>query len=300
MSANDRTISLEARMDAQLRQFGYTNEQEQTGTSVPRMAARGAVAAGVGAGGYAAYKNRDAIKAAAIVGSAQAKKKAADLAATGMTSGKGLVKKGGMAVADQLAKGQKGGFLRKTAGLIKSSVKGLSRADVDVICHLAERIAALELEAAEDGVIEFKEYGPQRDPEAVRVTGAQTNGYFGGREALLARDKFQQSGHVYRKRDAAKDGIKGSLSGTGIALGALGGGVAASKGVMALAKSNKAPKGMLRKGVVKTAQVLKKAGRSKAVAIGGVLGASAAGNLAGLRIQRQSADKRLAKRQAEA
>lgn len=154
MSALQRLSRLSALMDDSLRQFAMEDEEERA--SVPRMAVRGAAVGAVGAGGYAAYQNRDALKAGAIVTSAQAKKKAAELAGRGVMAGRGYLKKGAMTTADYLkSKGAKGGILRNVAGGIKSVAKNFSREEAELIVSLASRIKEIELAAAEDGLIEF-------------------------------------------------------------------------------------------------------------------------------------------------
>jgi hypothetical protein len=64
--STDRLYQLAAKADEQLRQFRSTDEEDQ-GTSTPRMIARGVGAAGVGAAGALAYQNRDKLKAGANV-----------------------------------------------------------------------------------------------------------------------------------------------------------------------------------------------------------------------------------------
>lgn len=292
MSNLHRLTELESRMDEQLHCF-YSNEEEpRRGAGV--MAGAGIAAGAAGAG--LAYKNRAAIKTGAQNMARTGLKKTARGAgvASNMLHKQALRGSGVLGAAA----GKGSTILQKASTGLRKVSRGFSAAEVNAIAHLAERIALIELQAEEE-IREFKDYGPQRDPAGVQIAGNYSNGFLGGREALLARDKFVAKGQVYRKRDALKDGVKGNLSGSALAAGAVGAGVLGSAGLMKAAASGKLKKGVIRKGGVRAAQVLKRAGRSPGVALGGLLAAGVGGHLAGTRIQRRSADKRLAKREQE-
>lgn len=284
--------SLEERMEAQLHAFGYAPVQEEERMSAPRMAVRAGAAGALGAGGVMAYRNREALATAGKDAARKGLKKTARGAGVASNAlHQTALRSSGVAMR---AAGMGSNVLQKASTGLRKVARNFRAGDVNAIVHLAERIAALEDE------VEFEGAEKQRNPVGIQMVGQQMNGFLGGREAMLARDKFQQAGHVYRKRDAAKDGLKGGLGTSGVAIGSVAAGIGASRGVMKLAKSGKIPKGSMRKGAVKAAQVLKKAGRNPAVAIGGGLAALTGGALAGARIQRRAADKRLAKRQAQA
>ena len=82
--------------------------------------------------------------------------------------------------------------------------------------------------------------------------------------------------------------------------GALVGGVLGSRALIRATAAGTVPKGMLRKGAVKASQVLKRAGKSPVVAVGSVIAAGGVSKAIAKRAQARSADKRLAKRQADA
>jgi hypothetical protein len=298
MANHARFKSLEARMDAQLHSFRSSDEEETGGAGLARTAGLGVAGAAGVAGATAAYRNRAALKSGAqdlartgLKKTARGASLASNAAHRQAIRGKNpLLKKAGAAVATPLG---------RAATRLRGVARGFSAGEAEQIARLAERIAAIELEAEED-LREFKDYGPQRDPAMVQYAGRQANGYLGGREALLARDKFATKGHVYRKRDAVRDGVKGNLSGAALAGGTVAGGVLGARGLMKAAAGGQLKKGGIRKAGVKAAQTLKKAGKSRAVAIGGLAAAGIGGHLAGTRIQRRSADKRLAKREQEA
>lgn len=141
-------------MDAQLHQFGYgpvsdEEQQAQRGTSLPRMAVRGAAGGALAGGAYAAYKNRDAVKGAARTGIKQVAKK------TGWASNQ--LHKQAMAGSGVGMKAASAGseLLRKTTSGLRKVAK--SFADVDGIIELAERIADLELEHEFAGVDQFRQ-----------------------------------------------------------------------------------------------------------------------------------------------
>ena len=122
--------SLEARVDAQLRDFGYgpVGEEEQRGTSLPRMAVRGA-AAGAGVAGLgAAVMNR---------------KKIAQGVGSGMEKAGGYMRNQGV-----LTKNIKAGRVMGDIGkkIISGGKKLQGFENVGEIIELAERVAELELE----------------------------------------------------------------------------------------------------------------------------------------------------------
>lgn len=293
-----RLQELEARMDEQLTQFGYTDEEQPAGVSPARALVRGAVGATAAAGTVAAYQNRAAIQTGAKDAARKGLKKTAR--AAGVASNKlhkTALKSSGMPMR---AAGSASTILQKGATGLRKVAKSFSRADIDQVLHLAERIAKHELESELGNIIQFKDYGSQRDPEMIRAAGRQGNGFLGGRQALKSQGDFRDAGHVYRKRDALTDSAKGGVGGSLLTGGALAGGVLGSRKLIQATAAGKIPKGALRKGAVKASQVLKKAGRSKLVAVGGVGAALAGAQLAGNSIQNRSAKKRLAKRQSDA
>ena len=297
---SNKLYSLEERMDAQLRAFA-ADDEEQPG--VGRRVAAGVAGAAAGAGAaYGINRYRKAqvprlpgdIPRLSVEGAAPA-------ANAAVAGGKKAIKKGITGVAGLLSKGKKGGLLRKAGASILGATRGFDTATADRIIELATRISELE-----DGLHDFDEdehhFGGdtrQRDPAGIQAVGQYANGWLGGREALMARDKFAGAGHVYRKRDAAKDGVKGNLGGAALAGGTLAGGVLGSRALMKATAGGKVGKGMLRKGAVSVSKKLRAAGRSPAVAVGSLLAAGVGSQLAGARIQRNSADTRLTKRRAE-
>lgn len=207
MSNNDRLISLEERMDAQLHAFGYTtiseerdNRNRNIGIGVGGTAAAGAAAYG--------YKNRDAIKAGGkkyagmgiekaaggvdAVGEKMRKK--AWLAGPG-ASGRGVqaLKKG-----EELA----GGLSKK----IRAASKYLSAGGIHAITHLAERIALLELEA-EDELYDFRE-GGRTNKEAYRDRAIMIGGVGAAGAAGAAAYKYSPKfkGAVDGAREGTKQG----------------------------------------------------------------------------------------------
>lgn len=304
---SNQLYSLEERMDAQLSQFALPDDYYSTYPVVSpqyrdrlrKDRAKG-VAVGVGALGAAAagsalYKNREAIQAGAKDAARTGLKKAgrgAGLASNALHQS--ALKSGGLKMR---AAGAGSNVLQKIATGARKVAKSFEVCDTATANRIVE--LAARINEMEDEIREFGGDTRQRDPIGVQAAGQYANGFLGGREALLARDKFAEKGHVYRKRDAARDGIKGSIGGTALAGGAIAGGVLGSRAIIKGAASGKLPKGALRKGAVKLAQGLKKAGRSPGVAVGGVLAGALGGQIVGSRIQRKSADKRLAKRQAE-
>lgn len=292
-----RLQELEVIMDGQLHQFAYGDEEEQS-KPWPKnrvgLPAGSIAAAGLGA---AAYQNRTAIKAGAKTAARTGLKKTAR--AAGVASNalhKTALKSSGVPMR---AAGAGSTVLQKTATGLRKVAKSFSRGEIDEIIGLAERIAGLELESAAGNVIEFKDYGSQRDPELIRAAG-RVNGFLGGRQALKSQGDFRDAGHVYRKRDAYADAGKGNIGGSVLAGGALAGGVLGSRKLIKAAANGGIPKGALRKGAVKVAQSLKKTGRSKMALVGGLAAASLGAQGAGAVIQKRSANKRLAKRQANA
>jgi hypothetical protein len=379
MSANDRPISLEARMDAQLRSFGYGYQnEEQTGSSLPRKAVQGAAGAAIGAGGFAAYKNREALATAGKDAARKGLKKTASFA--GQTSNslhKTALKSAGMKMQ---AAGAGSNLLQKASTGLRKVAKSFSRADIDQVLHLAERIALLELEAEEeeDGVIEFAapvrsvtklmktsklnplairktgmvgefrvaakgaaKSGPlgyytddirdargtaadllrrkragqevgfesalgfhefadteQRSKLGVGIAGAAGGNYINAIPAMRAQDRFEKAGHVYRKRDAVKDSLKGSAVGGATSVGLFGAGLGGAAALGTLAAKRKLPKGILRKAGVKAGKAFRGMNTEKLMRVGQATGLAGLG--AGFYAQGKFADKRLAKRQAEA
>lgn len=307
-----RFAALESRVDDQLHQFSddaYADDRRKKGA----LAGAGLAATAVGGGVYLSGKKPqiaagiNRAKTAIESNKAVAKEAGRTAVFRGMRGTASVINKGGNMV-NRVAKKSGAGLtdeglklgkvLKKGAKVLKkNSMAFFSRGEAGVIIELASRIKAIEL-AAEEELIEFKDYGSQRDPALIQQVGQSTGGFLGGREALMARDKFSSAGHVYRKRDAAADSLKGSLAATGLTVGGIAGGVLGSRALIKGAASGKIPKGVLRKGAVKAAQVLKKAGRSKAIAAGSLGAGAIAGGVGGAALQRRSANQRLAKRQS--
>ena len=223
MSTHDRTISLEERMDAQLHEFGYTSNQEEPySSSLPRQAVRGAAAATLVGGAGLAYKNRGAIK----TGAKDIARQGVEKTAGGVDAlGEQMRKRAWKASANNSLKGvadsrMVGGLAKgaEVAGGLGKKIRGISKflsaGEIHAITHLAERIANLELEA-EDDLIDFADYGEQRSKLAVGMAGAAGGNYVNAIPALRAQASFQKAGHVYRKRDAFEDSLKGSVVGGG-------------------------------------------------------------------------------------
>jgi hypothetical protein len=205
-----------------------------------------------------------------------------------MVARKGTYKKAAQSVAGDVKRTARGvagdalgggaSLLRKGAGVLAKGRKKLYglEAQVEAIVHLARRIEGLEFEEK------------QRNPIGIAGAGSLGTGYLGSASAVMSRQKFKRSGLVYRKRDAAKDSVKGGLAATGAAVGAGAGAL----GLAALAAKRKLPKGILRKAGVKTGQFLKKAAkdpaRMKKLKIGAALGGAAVGT----GVQTASANKR--------
>ena len=265
--SRERLFQLAAQADEQLRHFyvGSDDDQNQQGVSAPRMAVRGAAAAGLGTAGYLAYQNRGAI--------AQAGKDVTKKGLKGVARGAGLlsedlrkralygpsasaINQGGV-VNKALWKGT-----NKAAGVankLRAVAKDLTRADVDRIVMLAQRI---------ENLVDFD------DAPAPQQRGKVGMYLTGGPQALYNQDKFKKSGLVYRKRDAYVDGVKGGL--TSYAAG--GAAAAGAYGLGRAAVSGKLPKGIIRKGAVKAAQFMKKSPLGTMAAISaGATGARIAG-----------------------
>jgi len=254
--------SLEARMDAQLRDFGYgpVGDEEQRGTSLPRMAVRGA-AAGAGVAGLgAAVMNR---------------KKIAQGVGSGMEKAGGYMRNQGV-----LTKNIKAGRVMGDIGkkIISGGKKLQGFESVGEIIELAERVAELELEEER----EFADAEKQRNPVGIYLTG--------GPVGLYDRAKYKESGLAYRKRDALKDGMKGGMAGTAAGYGAAGAVLGGAAGLGALAAKGKLPKGMLRKVGAKAGSAFRNGSP------GLVAGAIGAGSLASIgtsiKVQHGSAEKR--------
>jgi hypothetical protein len=163
-------------------------------------------------------------------------------------------------------------WLRKGASYLQS---------VEEITALAAKVAQMELEAEED-LKEFADGEKQRGKVGMYLAG--------GPVALYDQKKHRESGLVYRKRDAVKDGLKGTAANYGAALGTGAGVGLGALGLGALAAKGKLPKGMLRKVGVKAGQAVKKG--SPKLLVGTGLAASAAGLGAHLKVQHGSAEKR--------
>ena len=295
MSANDRTISLEARMDAQLRSFGYGYQEEQAGSSLPRRAVQGVAAATLVGGAGAAYKNREAIATAGKDADRKGLKKTASYAGQASNSlHKTALKSSGLKMQ---AAGGGSELLRKATSGLRGVAKSFSRADIDQVLELAERIALLELEAEADNVIEFGDT-EQRSKLGVGLAGAAGGNYINGINAIRAQDRFEKAGHVYRKRDAVKDSLKGTAVGTGVSVGLFGGGLGGAAALGTLAAKRKLPKGILRKAGVKAGKAFRGMNGEKLKSAGKL--ASIGGLGASIYAQGKFADNRLAKRQAQA
>lgn len=308
-------------MDAQLREFGYKTNEEETQKGWTRPAGVGMAAGAAAGAAYGGKKLRNAVinRAGAVddYGNLVARKgmygDAAKQVARGGLSNvadradavgekmRGKVWKAGPGATGRgiqvLKKGEElaGGL----AGKIRKVSKMFSAGQVEAIAHLAERIAVLELEAEEEGLTEFADT-EQRSPYGVALAGAAGGNYISSVGAVRAQGRFKEAGHVYRKRDAFKDSLKGSGVGAGTSVGLLGAGLGGAAALGALAGKRKLPKGMLRKVGVKAGKAVRsitKDGR-KLAAAGQAAGLAGAG--AGFYAQGKFADKRLAKRQAEA
>ena len=253
-------------------------EEDRTGRKIVGAAAAGAGAAGAyklhqaamnraGAGGGGGMIPRQGRTASAY------KKAAAGLAGDMKGKARGVA-------GDALGKGSS--LLRKGAGVLAKGRKKLYGLEetMDRIVHLASAIETLDFEEK------------QRNPLGVAYAGTVGTGYPGAVSAVRQRSKFKNSGMVYRKRDAAKDSLKGGAAATGALLG-VGAGAA---GLSVLAAKRKLPKGMLRKAGVKTGQFLKDAGKNPALArkVGTGLGIGA--TLTGAAVQNASANKRYKER----
>lgn len=174
MSNNDRTISLEERMDAQLREFGYTSRKiAEDNPTYGKIAGATAV---IGGGGAAAYyggkKLRNAvINKAGVVDDygnmvarkgmykeagkkfvAEGKAGAMKAGQASVGAGKGAARTGLRKVGRKLIKagGQQGGLLRKAGQTLTKAGRSFEADQVNLITHLAARIADLELEMEED------------------------------------------------------------------------------------------------------------------------------------------------------
>jgi hypothetical protein len=287
MSSN-RLISLEERMDAQLQSFGampedyyspgYPVVNEKYRSDLRKKRAGAVVGAGaLGLAGAAAMSNpkiREGAKSAAQMG---LRKTAMGtdmlgnkLAKIATAPGAGASRMGRLAGKGSSGMVSAGRLLRKTANF--------SRAEADAVIELAQRVAMIELDAHEFA----------SDPE--RQRGKVGMYMTGGSVGLYDQKQYRKSGLAYRKRDALKDGMKGTAAnygaaaatGAGVGLGALGLGALAAKG--------KLPKGMLRKVGVKAGQAMKKG--SPKLLLGTGLAATLAGSAAHIKVQHGSAEKR--------
>ena len=166
----------------------------------------------------------------------------------------------GVAGMVRKAQGASSGFLGEAAKGLRTVAKDLTRADVDRIVELAQRI---------EGLVDFDDA-----PAAPQQRGKVGMYLVGGPQGLYNQKKFKDSGLVYRKRDAYVDGAKGGL--TEVAAG--GAAAAGAYGLGRAGVSGKLPKGILRKGAVKAAQFMKKSPMGTMAAItAGATGAGIAG-----------------------
>ena len=243
-----------AAADEQLRQF-VSNEDDPRRNSLPRAAVKGAAAAAGAA--YGAGKLRNA-----VINKAGAVDDYGNLVAR-----KGMWKSAAKSWANPLKDAGKK-ILEKGSGFLGKAAKAFDRKDIDRFVDLAARVAELELEH------EFGEPEKQRSKLGMYAAA----GPFG----LYEQGRYKRSGLVYRKRDGLVDGVKGSAAGYATTAGLLGAGAGLGK----LAASGKLPKGMIRKGAVKSAQLLKRNPLTAGV------GAGVAGVGSMMAVAHGSADKR--------
>ena len=263
MSTHDRTISLEERMDAQLREFGYVTAKEEKSRKWDNARTGVAATVAAGSGGYLlANKGRNAvINKAGVVDDygnmvarkgmyqdagkklvAEGKAGAAKAGKAAAESGKQVARKGLGKTGRKLIKagGQEGGLLRKAGQTLTKAGRSFSAGEVQAITHLAERIALLELEAEDelkDFAREQEDRSWQRGAAGVAGGAAVGGAAYGG---IKARNKVIGSYGSANQSAGKMVPRKGMYAAAGqdvLAAGKAKAGVLATDGMAALKKA---------------------------------------------------------------
>ena len=159
-------------MDAQLREFGYVTKDEERGNTARNVGIGAGGAAVAGGAAYGGKKLRNAVinRAGAVddygnlvarkgmyqdAGKklvAEGKAGAVKVGKAAAESGKEAARKGLGKTGRKLIKagGEKGGLLRNVGQKLTKAARAFDAGQVNLIAHLAERIAVLELEAEEE------------------------------------------------------------------------------------------------------------------------------------------------------